>query len=224
MFDILDKLKTRTPKSDILNSKRNNEWISCSVEKFVENSNYCSSGLLSFGIEKGDIVAIMASNMPEWNFVDFGAQQVAMPTAPIFPTISTDDLKFILNHSQAKILFISEKATWTKLASIEKELPHLKYVFSFNPIEGVKPFSEFLSIGRENLDLPGILTFKNQITENDLLTILYTSGTTGQPKGVMLSHKNMMSNVEVCKNMAPFTSQWRALSFLPLNHVYERFP
>jgi long-chain acyl-CoA synthetase len=223
VFDILDRLKTYAPKKDILNAKENKEWVSYSVDDFITRVNNTSAALLELGLQPGDTVAIMAANMPQWNFVDYGCQQVAMPSAPIFPTISNDDLKYILNHSQAKIIFISEKSTWQKLASIEEELPHLKFVFSFNKIEGVKHFSEFLALGIQDPRAEKINELKDKVSESDLLTILYTSGTTGQPKGVMISHKNMLSNVLVCRDIAPFTNQWRALSFLPLNHVYERF-
>jgi long-chain acyl-CoA synthetase len=222
-FDILVRLKAYAPKADILNVKENKKWIHYSVDDFINNTNYVSAALLALGLKPGDNVAIMAGNMPMWNFVDYGSQQVAMPTAPIFPTISNDDLKYILNHSEAKIIFISEKATWLKLASMEKDLSHLKHVYSFAPIEGVKSFLDFLKLGKDNYDPAKINPIKDNISENDLFTILYTSGTTGQPKGVMLSHKNLMSNVLVCQNIAPFTNKWRALSFLPLNHVYERF-
>ncbi|MBA2611900.1 MAG: long-chain fatty acid--CoA ligase [Bacteroidetes bacterium] len=223
VFDILDTLKKTSTKEDILSGKVNKKWVKYSISDFVNNANYVSSALLHLGLQSGDNLAIMASNMPEWNFVDYGSQQVAMPSAPIFPTISAEDLKYILNHSQAKIIFISERSTYQKLASMEGELPYLKYVFSFHPIEGVKNFSEFLELGKQNLDLDKIEQIKNKVTENDLLTILYTSGTTGQPKGVMISHKNLVSNVMICKDIAPFVDRWRALSFLPLNHVYERF-
>lgn len=223
VFDILDKLKTYAPKADLLNAKENKKWVSYSFNDLVSGANYTSAGLLKLGLVPGDVVAIMAANCPEWNYVDYGSQQVAMPTAPIFPTISNDDLKYILNHCEAKIIFISEKATWKKLAAIENELPHLKYVFSFHPIEGVKPFSEFIEIGKQALDLEKINSIKNKVVETDLLTLLYTSGTTGQPKGVMISHKNLMSNVLIARHIAPFTNKWKALSFLPLNHVYERF-
>lgn len=223
VFDILDRLKTYALKKDILNAKVNKQWVSVSLDEFVDNVNYVSSALLHLGLKPGDNIAIMASNMPQWNFVDYGCQQVSMPTAPIFPTISHSDLVFILNHSQAKAIFISEKSGWQKLAAVEKELPHLKYVFSFNEIEGVKPFSEFLALGKEYLDLAKLQPYKDQVQEDDMMTILYTSGTTGQPKGAMISHKNVMANVYVCEHIAPFTNKWRALSFLPLNHVYERF-
>ncbi|WP_317899302.1 AMP-dependent synthetase/ligase [Aurantibacillus circumpalustris] len=230
VFDILDRLKTYAPKKDILNvkeakagEKSGKQWVSYSLNDFIDNSNYVSAGLLHLGLRPSDTVAIMAGNCPQWNFVDFGSQQVSMPTAPIFPTISNSDLTFILNHSEAKILFISEKSIWLKLAAIEKDLKFLKFVFSFNKIEGVKHFSEFIALGKEHFNEEKITKLKNNVKEDDLMTLLYTSGTTGQPKGVMISHKNMMANVYVCEHMAPFTNKWKALSFLPLNHVYERF-
>lgn len=223
VFDILDRLKTYAPKQDILNTKINKQWQSYSLDDFIENTNWVSAGLLHLGLKCGDTVAIMAGNCPQWNFVDYGCQQVSMPTAPIFPTISNNDLTYILNHSEAKILFISEKSVWQKLATIEKDLKHLRFVFSFNDIDGVKDFSEFISLGKENPSTEKIVELKSKVKENDLMTLLYTSGTTGQPKGVMISHKNMMANVYVCEHIAPFTNKWKALSFLPLNHVYERF-
>lgn len=222
-FDILERLRTYAPKSDILNAKENKQWVSYSLEDFITNANLVGSALLHLGLKPGDNVALMAGNMPRWNFVDYGAQQVAMPSCPIFPTISNDDLKYILNHCKAKIIFISDKSVYAKLVAMEEDLPHLKYVFAFNPVPGVKSYSEFIELGRSNYDQEKIDHIKNGISEDHLLTILYTSGTTGQPKGVMLSHKNLLSNVFVCENIAPFRTTWRALSFLPLNHVYERF-
>lgn len=223
VFDILEKLKSYAPKKDILNAKENKQWVQYSLQDFIDNAHYVSSALLHLGFQKGDNIAIMASNMPQWNFVDFGSQQVGMPSAPIFPTLSNEDLKYILNHCEAKIIFISDKSVYQKINALKPELPFLKQVYSFNPIEGVAHFSEFIALGKQHLDLDKINAIKDAIHEHDLLTILYTSGTTGIPKGVMLSHKNMMSNVAICKDIAPFTNEWRALSFLPLNHVYERF-
>lgn len=223
VFDILEKLKSYAPKKDILNAKEKKQWVQYSLQDFIDNAHYVSAALLHLGFRKGDNIAIMASNMPQWNFVDFGSQQVGMPSAPIYPTLSNEDLKYILNHCEAKIIFISDKSVYQKINALQSELPFLKHVYSFNPIEGLPHFSEFIALGKQHLDLDKINAIKDTIHENDLLTILYTSGTTGIPKGVMLSHKNMMSNVSICKDIAPFTNEWRALSFLPLNHVYERF-
>lgn len=222
VFDILENLKKNSTKTDILNYKINKKWFNYSVDDFINNTNYVSSALLKLGLNSGDKIAIMANNMPQWNFADYGAQQVNMPSTPIFPTISKDDLKYILNHSEAKIIFISEKATYLKLIALEKELLHLKYIYSFNLIDGAKLFSDFIELGKSTLDLDKINNLKNKIIEDDLMTILYTSGTTGKPKGVMISHKNIISNVKIIKDIAPFSSEWRALSFLPINHVYER--
>jgi long-chain acyl-CoA synthetase len=223
VFDILDKLKTYAPKSDLLNAKENKVWVNYSLNDFVNAANNVSAALLALGLNQKENVALMAANSPQWNFVDYGCQQVNMPTVPIFPTISNNDLAFILNHCEAKIIFISDRATYQRLAAIEEQLPKLKYVYSFNPIDGVKSFAEFLELGKANYEANKIQQIKNQIQEHDLLTLLYTSGTTGVPKGVMLSHYNLLSNVFTCQHIAPFTNKWRALSFLPLNHVYERF-
>jgi long-chain acyl-CoA synthetase len=223
VFDILDKLEKTSAKTDILNAKEKKEWVHYSVKDFHRNAELVGAGLLALGLNRGDIIAIMSNNRPEWNFADYGIQQAAMISAPVFPTISAGDLKFILNHCEAKVIFISDKSIYTKLVEMEDELPHLKFVFSFSKIEGVKHFSELLDLGKQNLDIQKISEIKKSIKEDDVLTILYTSGTTGHPKGVMISHKNMLSNVKACEDIAPFSPSWRALSFLPLNHVYERF-
>ncbi len=223
VFDILERLKTYAPKPDILNAKINKAWVSHSLDSFIDHAEQVGSALLALGLNPGDVVALMAANSPQWNFVDYGCQQVNMPTAPLFPTVSNEDLKYILNHCEAKIIFISDRTSYQKLALMEKDLPHLKHVISFTPIEGLMPFSDFIQLGRSQPQTQKINEIKSGIGENDLFTILYTSGTTGQPKGVMLAHKQLLSNVLICKDIAPFTNRWRALSFLPLNHVYERF-
>lgn len=229
VFDILDHLKNNSSKTDILNSKetvtpskKEKKWVSHSVTDFVSNVNHISAGLLALGLQKNDMVAIMSANRPEWNFVDYATQQIAMPSVPIFPTVGAPDLKFILDHSQAKAIFISDKSIYQKLLTMMEDLPNLKHIYSFNDIEGVKHISELITFGKNNFDQTKIDAIKKTISENDLFTLLYTSGTTGHPKGVMISHKGLLSNVKALQKLAPIQSEWRALSFLPLNHVYER--
>ncbi len=222
VFDVIEKISSEGNNPTLLNRKENKVWKPYSTRDFVDITNYTSYALMALGLKPGDVAAIISTNRPEWNFVDYGCQQAGIVTAPIFPTISIPDLKFILNHCEAKIVFVSDKGIYQKLAGLEKDLPNIKFVFSFNETEGVKHFSEFIELGKANQNVSALASIKDSIKPNDLLTILYTSGTTGIPKGVMLSHNNIVSNVLACQNIVPFKNTWKALSFLPLNHVYER--
>lgn len=222
LFDILDLYKTAYTKDDLLCAKEDKHWKKYSSNDFINRSNWVSYGLFALGLNEGDKIAIISNNRPEWNFCDFGCQQANMISVPIFPTVSNHDLQFILNHAGVKAVFISDKLIYTKLAAIEKEIPEVKYVISFNPLEGIMPFHDFLELGKTHAAADKIESIKARITPDDMMTILYTSGTTGTPKGVMISHRNLVSNLKACQYLAPFELNWRALSFLPLNHVYER--
>jgi long-chain acyl-CoA synthetase len=222
VFDILELYKTQYKKEDVLSSKVNKEWKKFSSQDLINNVNNVSHALLALGLSDKDKVAIISNNRPEWNFCDYGCQQANIVTVPIFPTISNTDLQFILNHGEVKAIFISDKAIYAKLIAIEKEIPNVKHIISFNPIEGLMPFSDFIELGKKHANSEKLETIKKSILPSNLLTILYTSGTTGTPKGVMITHHNLVSNVTACQGFAPFQSTWKALSFLPLNHVYER--
>ncbi|MFN8117217.1 MAG: long-chain fatty acid--CoA ligase [Bacteroidia bacterium] len=222
VFDILELYKTQYIKDDVLSGKENKQWKKYSSEELINKVNHVSNGLLALGLTEKDKVAIISNNRPEWNFCDYGCQQANIVTVPIFPTISNTDLEFILNHGEVKAIFISDKSIYAKLVAIEKQIPNVKHIISFNPIEGIMPFSDFIELGKKNSNPEKLDAIKKSILPSNLLTILYTSGTTGTPKGVMITHHNLVSNVLACQGFAPFQSTWKALSFLPLNHVYER--
>lgn len=223
VFDLLDRLASYAPKSDILNAKEGKAWRHHSYRSFADHANGVSAALLHYGFRKGDKIALMAANAPEWNFVDYGSQQVGMPNVPIYPTIGNDDLCYILNHCAARIIFISDKSVYQKIQAVRSRLNNLEMIVSFRQIDGVTDFAAFLEAGKHHYNKALIDDAKQGVHNEDMFTLLYTSGTTGKPKGVMLSHRNILSNLEACRYIAPFSSKWRALSFLPLNHIYERF-
>lgn len=222
VFDILELYKTIFKKEDVLSAKENKQWKKYSSDDLITKTNSVSYGLMSLGLTDKDKVAIISNNRPEWNFCDYGCQQANLVTVPIFPTISNTDLTFILNHGEVTTVFISDKSIYAKLIAIEKEIPNVKHIISFNPIDGVMSFADFIELGNKNANPQKLAETKKAILPSNLLTILYTSGTTGTPKGVMITHHNLVSNVTACQGFAPFQSTWKALSFLPLNHVYER--
>lgn len=222
VFDILDLYKSTYKKEDLLCGKQNRQWRKYSSDECLDIINQVSYGLSALGLNDQDRVAIISNNRPEWCFADYGCQQLGIVTVPVFPTISSHDLLYILKHAEVSAIFISDKSLFSKLAAIENEIPHVKYVISFNEVDGVMHFNDLVQKGRENPVPEKIAAIKAGIKPDQLLTILYTSGTSGTPKGVMLSHNNLVQNVLNCQTLAPLDSWWKALSFLPLNHVYER--
>ncbi|MFN5710629.1 MAG: AMP-dependent synthetase/ligase, partial [Bacteroidota bacterium] len=176
----------------------------------------------NIGINKDDKIAIISNNRPEWNFADYASQQCGAISVPVYPTISLHDLIFILNDAQVKLVFVSSADLYQKVAEAAKQAPSVKFIYSFNQIESVAHWTELYENGKKSPAKEKIETIKSQIDGNDLLTILYTSGTTGTPKGVMLSHNNLLSNSFASQYLCPFQKEWKTLSFLPLNHVYER--
>ncbi|MDG1477476.1 MAG: long-chain fatty acid--CoA ligase [Vicingaceae bacterium] len=207
------------PKKDAFTQKENGKWVSLSTQDFIDKANKFSSGLLAFGIEKGDRVAVISNNRIEWHLTDLALQQLGVVNVPLYPNITKEDYKFILNNCGAKMVFISDQEILGKILAIKDELSELKDIYTFNKIDGQKHYSELLD---ENVKSDVINKMRNDINETDLATLIYTSGTTGNPKGVMLSHQNLVSNVLGAEKRLPIEEDQRALSFLPLCHVFER--
>jgi long-chain acyl-CoA synthetase len=222
IFDLLPRLKEKFDKPDILAEKKNGQWVKYSTSDFIYNVDQLSYGLLHTGITKGDKVAILANNRPEWHFADYACQQVAAVTVPIYPTISESDLKFILNDAEVKLIFVSSAELYVKVKSIASDIASVKFIYTFDKVEGALYWKELAETGKKDPAAEKVQAIKDTVKADELMTILYTSGTTGTPKGVMLSHKNLLSNALASQPLAPFASWWKALSFLPLNHVYER--
>jgi len=209
---------------DALVTKYNGVWIKTSTQEYIAKSNAISRALLRMGIQKDDKIALISSNnRTEWNIMDIGVLQTGAQTIPIYPTISAEDYQYILEHSGSMYCFVSDAEVLHKINAIKKNLPNLKEVFSFDTIEGCKNWEELLQLGEDQSNQDVVEERKNNVKPEDLATIIYTSGTTGKPKGVMLSHNNIVSNVLDSAPRIPFEKgKSRALSFLPICHIFER--
>jgi len=209
---------------DALVTKQDGVWVKTSTEEYIEKANTISRALLRLGIQKNDKIAIISSNnRTEWHIMDIGTLQTGAQTVPVYPTISEADYEYILNHSEASYCFVSDDVVLDKLNAIKHNVPKLKEIYSFNKIEGCKNWSELLELGKDISNQGEVEERKDKVKPLELATIIYTSGTTGKPKGVMLSHNNIVSNVLDCANRIPFEAgKSKALSFLPICHIYER--
>ncbi|MFM1754385.1 MAG: hypothetical protein RLZZ236_1324 [Bacteroidota bacterium] len=210
--------------SDALVTKQNGEWIKTSTEEYISKANAISRALVEIGVQKNDKIAIISTNnRTEWNIMDIGVLQTGAQTIPIYPTISEKDYEYILNHSESIYCFVSDEEVLRKVNAIKSNVPTLKEVYSFNTIKGCKHWTELLDLGKDEANQKAVEERKNGVIPSDLATIIYTSGTTGKPKGVMLSHDNIVSNVINSAPRIPFEKgKSRALSFLPVCHIFER--
>ncbi|MEO7801616.1 MAG: long-chain fatty acid--CoA ligase [Ginsengibacter sp.] len=228
LFDCIEYQLHNSPIEDMFAAKENGEWVKYSTEKVASNINNLSAGLLELGINCGDMlpenrdkIAVISKNRPEWLILDMAVQRIGAVLTPIYPTINIDELEFILNDARVKMVFVNDEDLYKKVDLIRHKIPTLTHIFSFELMEEVNHWKEILNLSSpERLSEAAITADK--IGFEDLATIIYTSGTTGIPKGVMLSHKNILSNVKSSIPCFPPGQNLKALSFLPLNHIFER--
>lgn len=228
LFDFAYNALEKFPKDEMYVTKYRGEWQKTSTSEFISLGNKISRGLLKLGIHPGDKIAMITSaTRTEWAIMDFGILQIGGVTVPIYPTISTADYEYIFNNAEIKYCFVSDKELLSKVLKIKEQVPSLQGIFTFNEVEGAANWKEILDLGEEGSTQTEVEDLARSINEEDLATLIYTSGTTGQPKGVMLSHKNIVSNVLASDSRIPRKrgldyKQLRALSFLPICHIFER--
>ena len=204
-------------------TKYDGKWVSISGQEFVDQANAISRGLLRLGVQANDKVALISmTNRTEWSVMDIGVLQVGAQNVPIYPTISEEDYQYVLNHSESTYCFVSCTEVLEKVRAIQDQVPSLKEVYSFDVIPGCKNWKEVLELGTDSSNQSEVEARKEAVKPEDLATLIYTSGTTGRPKGVMLSHNNIVSNVLASKVRVPFEHGGLALSFLPVCHIFER--
>jgi len=230
LFDGLDYQLERFHKPNMLAAKENGQWREYSTSECKDLVQRLSAGLLKLGVsghdmtpEGQDKISIISNNRPEWLITDLAVQQIGGVLTPIYPTTNPAELEFILNDAQVKFMFVSNGEMYDKVKAIWPKVPSLVNIYTFDPVEGADHWSGLLDLGG-TLELQQVDQIKAAIRPEHLATIIYTSGTTGTPKGVMLSHRNIVSNVQMSKESFPFPDapQMKVLSFLPLNHIFER--
>ena len=224
LFDVPRYQQEHFPLKDALVTKYNGKWKSLSTDEYIEQANQISRGLIELGIQPNDKIAIISTNnRTEWNVVDIGVLQIGAQDVPIYPTISSSEYAYVLNHSESKICFVSDREVADKVLKVKDEVPSLEKVYSFNDLDDLNSWEEVLELGKDKKHDDELEKRKADIQENDLATLIYTSGTTGKPKGVMLSHRNILSNAVNSSTRLPLDKgQAKALSFLPVCHIYER--
>jgi long-chain acyl-CoA synthetase len=223
IFDLLPYYESKfKPKDDVLASKENGLWVKYDIKQYRDIVNNISYGFLALGIQPGDKIAQISPNRSEWNFVDMAILQVGAIHVPIYPTISESDYKYILGHAEVKYVFVSGMELLRKIRHILPEIPSIQDVFTYKDHHELKHLNELIELGKKNPDTEKLERVKASVKSEDVATIIYTSGTTGNPKGVMLTHENIIANSKIVAYIPPFGEEARAISYLPLCHIYER--
>ncbi len=223
-FDILEYSLKNHPREDAVCGKYGNKWVKFSTAQYVRNVELLALGLLASGLKKGDRVAQVSGNRPEWSFVDMALAMAGAVHVPVYPTISYEEYRYIFSNSETRFIFVSDDKLYQKILPLKGEIRSVEKIFTFNQIEGALNISDLYKLGEENESAysEALKESKNSIGEEEMVTLIYTSGTTGTPKGVMLSHRNLVSNFTAQVNNFELGPSHHAISFLPLCHIYER--
>lgn len=223
-FDVLERILNMFPRKDALGGKKGADWYTFSTEEYYKHSHDFALGMMAMGIRKGDKVATVTNNRPEWNFADMGLAMIGAVHVPIYPTIGEEEYNYILQHSEARYLIVGDAKLYEKLKPVVDGIPAIQEIYAFEDVAGAKHYEEILRLGESHRESLGdeLEAVKKSIMPEDLATIIYTSGTTGVPKGVMLSQRNLVSNFTAHVKMHSLGYEHRVISFLPLCHVYER--
>lgn len=223
LFDYPRFQLANKPLSVSLASKRNGVWIEISTQQYVDTADNISLGLMELGIKPDDKIALISTNNRfEWNFCDIGIMQCGAINVPVYPTASEDDYIYIFNDAEVKICFVSDRALYEKVLRVQPSVPTLTKIYVFDDEADIPNYKEVVELGKKSARRAELDAIMQSIKPDQLATLIYTSGTTGRPKGVMLSHRNISSNVLNCQDRLPITDGGVALSFLPMCHIYER--
>ncbi len=223
IFDLLPRYKKKfMSKDDVVTGKEDGKWVKYNIDRYIEIANNISYAFLELGIKPGDKIASISHNCPEWNFLDMGILQTGAIHVPIYSTISESDYKYILNHAEVKYVFVAGKELLRKIEHILPEIPSLQGLYTFKYIDEVKHLNELIELGKQNPNQKKLEEIKANIKTDDIATLIYTSGTTGIPKGVILTHNNILSDVEGIYKILPLDETCKGVSYLPLCHIYER--
>ncbi|MCX7650952.1 MAG: long-chain fatty acid--CoA ligase [Flavobacteriales bacterium] len=224
LFELLPYAREKYNLADQLACKRDGKWHTYSQDDFIRITDHLAFGLMADDLQPGDKVAIISMNRPEWNFADFACIKSGLITVPMYPTLSSKDYEFILNDAEVKVVFVENAEILAKVQEVQERVPSLKKIYSFQEMAEVAHWKACLHQGEEHPQPERLQDIQNSIRPSDLFTIIYTSGTTGVPKGVMLTHSNIVSNIISASKIFPEgrTAYTKALSFLPLCHIFER--
>ena len=223
-FDLLPRyIEKYGKKKAMFACKVEGDWKKYQARDFVKMTDTISQGLMGLGVAKGDRVAVISNNCPQWNMVDFAVQQIGGILVPIYPTVRQSDYEYIINHAEPKIIFVEGSLLLKKVKSVIDQMPEKPRVFVFNPVEGMMTLRGLMvSVKIDKKSQAALQSRKDSVSHYDVATIIYTSGTLGTPKGVMLTHSNLMNCIAYYGPHYPVPSSHKVVSFLPLSHIYER--